>query len=102
MNASCEVNSYFEDYRDWFLLEEDKEKGILKLFVNSEEVLEKNVLSHFSLLQCKLKIMNFDGVIRSVGSTFSSSSLNFRRTITFLAISVTSEIIVSIVYNIRE
>ena len=79
MNVSCEIKECFQDWRDWFLLEEDKEKGMLKLFVNGKKVIEKNIISHFSLLQCKIKIANFNGVISSISSNFNSPSLSFYR-----------------------
>jgi len=102
MDVSCEIGEYFKDWRDWFLLEEDKEKGLLELFVNNKKVLEKNVLNHFILLECRLEITNFDGVISSIGSRFNSSSLCFSRTIKFNPITTTNNTIVSIGYNIGE
>jgi len=100
MNVSCKIDEYFKNWRDWFLLEEDKEKGLLELFVNDEKVLEKNVISHFSLLRCKLEITNCDGVVRSVGSKFNSSSLSFSKTTPFLAVKMTNNLVILISYDI--
>lgn len=102
MDVSCEIDEYFENWRDWFLLEEDKEKGILELLVNDEKVIEKKVINNFSSLRCKLRIINFVGKFRSVGAKFTSSSVNFRRTTVFNEIIVTEGSTISIDYHIIE
>ena len=102
MDVSCQIEEYFENWRDWFLLEKDKEKGLLKLFVNGEKVLEKKVLSHFSLLRCQLKIINFTGIIHSAGYEFNSSSLNHGRTHPFSSFGTVRSTTISITYNIRK
>jgi len=102
MNVSCEIEEYFENWRDWFLLKEDKEEGLFELFVNNEKITEKNVLNHFSLIQCKLKITNFDGVVNSVGFKFSGSSLSCSRTLSFPAVTMSSGLEILISYDIRR